>query len=81
MTLYVPEGCVEEYSNAEGWSLFRNIKTFDTAQVLIIPDNTEYNVVPVSYYNLSGEKLDYPHSGLNIVKYSDGQIRKVLITE
>ena len=39
------------------------------------------NVVPISYYNLKGERFDYPQSGMNIIRYSNGQTKKVLITE
>ena len=80
-TLYVPEGCVEAYSSAEGWCQFQNIKTFDTDGVLDILDDSGANVVPISYYNLKGERFDYPQSGLNIIRYSNGQTKKVLITE
>ena len=79
--LYVPEGYVEAYSSAEGWCQFQNIKTFDTDGFLDILDDSGANVVPISYYNLKGERFDYPQSGMNIIRYSNGQTKKVLITE
>lgn len=36
-------------------------------------DNT-----PVAYYNLMGERLSAPMKGVNIVRYSDGECRKVI---
>lgn len=35
--------------------------------------------VPVEYYNLSGTKQNGLQEGVNIVKYSDGQVKKVFI--
>lgn len=36
-------------------------------------------VKPVEYYTLSGRRIATPARGLNIVKYSDGTIRKVVV--
>lgn len=34
---------------------------------------------PVAYYNLSGQRIEAPVSGLVIVRYSDGSVKKVYI--
>ena len=80
-TLYVPEGCVEAYRNAEGWNLFQNILEFDPTGVNDILEEKSINVVPVEYYDIYGEKYDLPQKGYNIIKYNNGQKRKVLVTE
>lgn len=36
-------------------------------------------VKPVEYYTLSGRRIATPAKGLNIVKYSDGTIRKIVV--
>lgn len=37
------------------------------------------NVVPVEYYSLDGLRLQKPSKGINIVRMSDGSVRKVLV--
>ncbi len=36
-------------------------------------------VAPVAYYSVSGAKLNVPQRGINIVRMSDGTVRKILI--
>lgn len=38
-------------------------------------------VVPVGYYDINGRQLTNPTSGVIIVKYSDGSVRKVLLNK
>ena len=35
----------------------------------------------VGYYNLNGQQIDTPTSGVVIVKYSDGKYRKVMVKQ
>jgi hypothetical protein len=37
------------------------------------------DVKEVARYNLNGQRVDAPTKGINIVKYSDGSSRKVLV--
>lgn len=37
------------------------------------------NATPSAYYSLSGSKLDAPHKGINIMKMSDGTVRKLYV--
>jgi hypothetical protein len=37
------------------------------------------DAVPVEYYNLRGERINEPASGLVIVRYSDGSVKKQLL--
>ena len=74
--LYVPQGCAQAYRNDERWNAFSEIREFDTTTSV---KPVEYdNVVPVEWYNLSGTKLSTPQRGINIIRYSDGIVRKVI---
>lgn len=77
--LYVPSGSEDAYSKADGWKKFQNIKSFDPSSVKEISDNTY--PIPEAYYNLSGKKIDVPQKGMNIIKYSNGQTKKVFLSE
>ena len=35
--------------------------------------------VPVEYYNLQGQRVETPETGMYLVRYSDGTTRKVII--
>ena len=74
--LYVPAESVNAYKNADGWNQFRNIQGVATNVNLIGNDN-----IAVRYYDLSGKMIDAPQNGLNIIKYNNGQTRKVFIEE
>ena len=63
-TLYVPEGSVEAYRNAEEWKKFKNIKEFDPAG---ISDVRASRNSKNARYDLSGRRLTAPVKGLNIV--------------
>jgi len=39
------------------------------------------DVHPVAIYNLSGVRLKAPQRGINLVKYSDGSVKKVYVTQ
>lgn len=74
--LYVPQGCAQAYRDDERWNAFSEIREFDTTTSV---KPVEYdNVVPVEWYNLSGTKLSTPQRGINIIRYSDGTVRKVI---
>ena len=75
--LYVPNGSLEAYKSADGWKKFKNIVEMDASgidSVILNPDAKE-----VSRYSVNGQRLAVPVKGLNIVKYSDGSARKVVV--
>ena len=41
--------------------------------------NTAKDIKKTSSYTLDGQRLDHPRRGLNIVKYNDGTVRKILV--
>ncbi len=74
-TLYVPEGTSGEYTKASVWSSFTNIKEYTPTGIagpVLSADAKE-----VCRYSLNGQQLSAPAKGINIVKYSDGSVRKI----
>ena len=75
-TLYVPKGTYDNYRLSE-FGYFENIVEFDATG--IDKTTTSTDVEEVSRYSLNGQRLVGPTKGLNIVKYSDGTVRKVVV--
>ena len=75
-TLYVPKGTYDNYRLSE-FGYFENIVEFDATG--IDKTTTSTDVEEVSRYSLNGQRLAVPIKGLNIVKYSDGSARKVVV--
>ena len=75
-TLYVPKGTYDNYRLSE-FGYFENIVEFDATG--IDKTTTSTDVEEVSRYSLNGQRLAVPVKGLNIVKYSDGSERKVVV--
>lgn len=75
--LYIPKGSSSAYSKAVDWREFKNIVELDPTSVENI--NTAKDIKETSSYTLDGQRLDHPRRGLNIVKYSDGTVRKILV--
>lgn len=81
-TLYVPKGCVDIYRSLDGWNKFKYIKEFD-AGVEGDPTGIQQSAVEKGTiekcYDLNGVQISKPMKGLNVVKTSDGQTKKVLV--
>lgn len=75
-TLYVPKGTYDNYRLSE-FGYFENIVEFDA--IGIDKTTTSTDVEEVSRYSLNGQRLAVPVKGLNIVKYSDGSARKIVM--
>lgn len=76
-TLYVPKGTKNAYQNSEAWRYCKEIIEMETSgidSVILNPDAKE-----VSRFSADGQRLAVPVKGLNIVKYSDGTARKVVV--
>ncbi len=74
--LYVPLGTTKAYSEATGWKDFFNIEEIDTSGIKAL---TLEEVEIVGYYSINGKEVNAPQKGINIVRYSDGTTRKVLV--
>ena len=76
-TLYVPQGTEQDYWLAVIWCDFGNIVEYDATG--IEKTTTSTDVKEVSRYSVNGQRLVGPTKGLNIVKYSDGSVKKVAV--
>ena len=74
--LYVPKGTYADYRSSE-FGYFENIVEFDATG--IDKTTTSTDVKEVSRYSVNGQRLVGPTKGLNIVKYSDGSVKKVAV--
>ena len=75
-TVYVPKGTYDAYKSSE-FGYFENIVEFDATGIDKVTTST--NAKEVSRYSANGQRLSAPAKGLNIVKYSDGSVKKVAI--
>ena len=76
-TLYVPQGTEQDYFLADGWGDFGNIVEYDPTGIDKVTTSTDAK--EVSRYSVNGQRLSAPAKGLNIVKYSDGSVKKVVV--
>ena len=76
-TLYVPMGTCDDYLISDFGNYFENIVEFDATG--IDKTTTSTDVEEVGRYSVNGQRLSAPTKGLNIVKYSDGSVKKVAV--
>ena len=75
-TVYVPKGTYDAYKSSE-FGYFEKIVEFDASGIDKVTTST--NAKEVSRYAANGQRLSAPAKGLNIVKYSDGSVKKVVV--
>ena len=76
-TLYVPQGTEQDYWLADVWGDFGKIVEFDATGIDKVTTSTDAK--ELSRYSVNGQRLSAPAKGLNIVKYSDGSVKKVVV--
>ena len=76
-TLYVPMGTYDDYWLSDFGYYFENIVEFDATGIDKTTISTD--VEEVTRYSVNGQRLSAPTKGLNIVKYSDGSVKKVVV--
>lgn len=76
-TVYVPKGTGDAYFWSADFGYFDNIVEFDATGIDKVTTST--NAKEVSRYSANGQRLSAPAKGLNIVKYSDGSVKKVVV--
>lgn len=74
--LYVPQGTKDVYSQKGGWKLFQRIEEIDPMGIVTISSDS---VTPKDYYSAGGERLNSQRKGLNIIRMSDGTVRKMML--
>ena len=76
MVLYVPFGTKEKYQSTNYWNKFRSIREGDPTGIREVHESHSQDA---DYHDLSGKCLDTPKQGLNIIRMSDGTVRKVMV--
>lgn len=74
--LYVPKGCANKYRDAEVW------RDFDIEEMEVTGIGSTTNdstATEVARYDANGNLLAAPAKGLNIVHYSDGTVKKIMV--
>ena len=77
-TLYVPKGSLLDYWDDNQWKKFMNIEEFDVKSIGSLNTNVN-DVQEVSRYSDNGQRLNTPAKGLNIVKYNNGTVKKIMV--
>ena len=75
-TVYVPKGTYDAYKSSE-FGYFEKIVEFDATGIDKVTTSTD--VKEVSRYSVNGQRLSAPAKGLNIVKYSDESVKKIVV--
>ena len=73
-TLYVSQESIDAYKSAAQWKDFFNITT-DIKNV----SNTSSSATESVRYSTDGTRLASPQKGINIIRMSDGTVKKVLV--
>lgn len=76
-TLHVPEENIDEYKDSEPWNKFKNIEGITPTNIQKISSRNEI-VQSFNHYSLDGRKMSQSEKGLNIIKMTDGAIRKIM---
>ena len=74
--LYVPKGCANKYRQAEVWKEF-DIEEMDGTGIEGVTNDS--TATEVARYDANGNLLAAPAKGLNIVRYSDGTVKKIIV--
>lgn len=74
--LYVPKGCAKKYRQAEIWKEF-DIEEMDGTGIEGVTNDS--TVTEEARYDANGNRLAAPTKGLNIVRYSDGTGKKIMV--
>lgn len=75
--MYVPQGTYQDYWLADVWGDFGKIVEYDVTGIDKTTTSSDAKVIIL--HSVNGQRLSAPAKGLNIVKYSDGSVRKVLV--
>ena len=76
-TVYVPMGTYDDYRHSIFGYYFENIVEFKATGIDKTTISTD--VEEVTRYSVNGQRLSAPTKGLNVVKYSDGSVKKVAV--
>lgn len=77
VTVHVVKGCRKDYKKADGWKDLTIVE--DLQKVVTAIDSPTQAVHEVGRYTIDGARISTPVRGINIIKYSDGTTRKVIV--
>lgn len=78
-TLFVPAGTKDKYKGAGGWKNFITIVEMDSVDGIEPATVSASDVTVTGIYDTNGKELPAMQHGINIVRYSDGTTRKVVM--
>lgn len=76
--LYVPQGCTENYIYYSSWRIF-DIEEFDVTGTDVKSAVAGDDAKEVARYTVNGQRIKSPTRGINIVKYDDGTVKRVVV--
>lgn len=77
-TLYVPEGTIEKYKATDGWKQFVWIEEGMPTGIKQ-PNANGADATETQRYTIGGDVINKPQRGINIVKMSNGSVKKVVV--
>ena len=78
-TLYVPKGTIDIYKLTDFWRKFTFIEERGTTGVKTIYRENSETVKDTERYDASGSQINKSLRGLNIIRMSDGTVKKVVV--
>jgi hypothetical protein len=77
-TLHVPANSIEAYKNAEEWRRFGKIVALTDPSGIESTGAAQQPTI-VERYTIDGKRINQPQRGLNLIKMSDGTVKKVVV--
>ena len=78
-TLHVPNESIEQYRTQDHWELFRSIVPLTETETTIKTLSSDNDNSIAGIYAIDGKPVETLQKGVNIIRYSDGSIKKVYI--
>jgi hypothetical protein len=80
-TLYIPKGTKEKYEAAPAWNKFQNIVEMDEIPTYVenVTSHSRKESTMSEFYSIGGRRQNASQRGLNIIRMSDGTVRKVMV--
>ena len=75
----VPPGSLSLYQNTAPWNNFWNLKEDNHLSAGIDNASPTTNAEELTRYTINGQKISAPSKGLNIIRYNDGSVKKVVV--
>jgi hypothetical protein len=76
-SLFVPQNTTSAYLGKDGWKNFKNIEEMVPSAIHDV-NTREDDVKIIDIFDSNGSKISNLRKGINIVKYNNGKIKKVL---